>query len=94
MRSGSRLEWEVRYHVIPVTRDQVNFTDTIDRDGQVHASYKQKVRRHDRLLRELAKLDVHEEQQLSEEGLIGLADDGTSDFSEGSDRMIDGLVSH
>ncbi len=93
MRSKSRLECASTVpHVTPMTRDQVNFTDAIDRDGRVHESHEQKVRHHDRLLRELFKLDVREEQQLAEEGLIGLADDENSDFSEGSDHLIDGLT--
>jgi hypothetical protein len=72
-----------------MTQENDNSTAAIDRDEQVHASYEQKVHRHDRLLRELSKLNCHEEQQLAEEGLIGLADyDNDDDFSE-EDRSDD-----
>jgi hypothetical protein len=72
-----------------MTQENENSTAAIDRDGQVHASYEQKVHRHDRLLRELSKLNFHEEQQLAEEGLIGLTDYENDDDFSGENRSDD-----
>jgi hypothetical protein len=72
-----------------MTQENENSTAAIDRDRQVQPSYEQKVRRHDRLLRELSKLNFHEEQQLAEECLIGLTDYENDDDFSGENRSDD-----
>jgi hypothetical protein len=72
-----------------MTQENENSTAANDRDRRVQPSYEQKVRCHDRLLRELSNLNFHEEQQLAEEGSIGLADYKNDDDFYAENRSND-----